>query len=385
MMKSEKNIGLVTYYKENYGSILQCYATKAFLESMGFRCHILYQEYDLMQYFELRLKNLVYHAYKSIRYKGYFSKYVLMRKSMHREKGFLTEIALEKQNNFVKDVLEPEGFTWKKLCKMARNEEYVAFIAGSDQIWNASIRIDPIYFLKFVPNEKRIALAPSFGISEIPTYNQKDVLRGLKGFNRIAVREKIGENIIANFCNVPTIRVADPVFLLSGEQWKLFAKNAEVPRESYIFVHFLNPPKEKTVNEIEKLSISLGSQIICFSYDYQEYSLFKKVIHINGDPKEYVALIQNAKCVCTDSFHSTAFSILLHTVFYTFPRQHLHKESQECRVTNLLEEYGLQRMYCEDGNLHSESAVNWATIDEVSISKHTILVKYLEEELEKRS
>ena len=381
MMKSEKNIGLVTYYKENYGSILQSYATKAFLESMGFRCHILYQEYDSMQYFELKLKNLLHHVYKAIRYKGYFSKYVLVRKSMQREKGFLTEIALEKQNNFVKDVLEPEGFTWKKLRKMARSENYVAFIAGSDQIWNASIRIDPIYFLKFVPKEKRIALAPSFGISEIPEYNRKDVQVGLKGFDRISVREKTGEKIIANLCNVSTIQLTDPVFLLNREQWKKFGKNEKVPTRSYIFVHFLNSPKKQTIYEIEKLSKLLESQILCFSYRYQEYNLFENSIHFDGNPREYVALIQNAKCVCTDSFHSTVFSILLHTSFYIFPRQHLHAMSQSSRVTDLLEQYGLQDKYIASGEIGECSQLNWDMIDKITERNRSILNEYLIDEI----
>lgn len=380
-----KDIGLVTYYKENYGSILQCYATKSFLDSVGFHCHVLYQKYDSMQYFELRLKNLLYHAYKSVRYNGYFTKYISMRKSMQKEKGFLTAEALKKQNEFVSDAIKPEGFTWGELCEIAKRENYVAFIAGSDQIWNASIHIDPIYFLKFAPKEKRIALAPSFGIGAIPEYNKKTVRNGVKGFERIAVREKTGENIIESLCDVPTIQVTDPVFLLNRKQWEQFGKNEKVPKDSYIFVHFLNPPKGQMIYEIEKLSKRLSSQVLCFSYDHQEYTLFKNAIHIDGNPREYVALIQNAKCVCTDSFHSTVFSILLHTDFYTFPRQHLHTASQSSRITDLLERYGLQNKYCE-GDIFSDRLPidGWNIIDEISTSNKFVLEKYLKEALKKR-
>lgn len=383
-MNLEKDIGLVTYYKENYGSILQCYATKSFLESVGFHCHVLYQKYDSIQYFELRLKNLVYHAYKSVRYNGYFTKYISMRKSMQNEKGFLNSEALKKQNEFVSDVIKPEGFTWRELREIAKRKNYVAFIVGSDQIWNASIHIDPIYFLKFASKEKRIALAPSFGINAIPEYNKKTVRNGVKGFERIAVREKTGENIIASLCDVPTIRVTDPVFLLNRKQWEQFGKNEKVPMEAYTFVHFLNPPKEKTVYEIEKLSKRLGSKILCFSYDYHEYTLFTNAIYINGSPREYVALIKNAKCVCTDSFHSTVFSILLHTDFYTFPRQHLHTASQSSRITDLLEQYGLQEKYCEGKIFSDEVPIDWNSIDEISTSNKFILEQYLKDELKKR-
>lgn len=380
-MLMNKDIGLVTYYKENYGSILQCYATKSFLESVGFHCHVLYQKYNSTQYFELRLKNLLYHAYKSVRYNGYFTRYISMRKSMQNEKGFLNAEALKKQNEFVSDVIKPEGFTWRELRKLAKSESYVAFIAGSDQIWNASIHIDPIYFLKFASKQKRIALAPSFGISAIPDYNKKAVQNGVKGFERIAVREKTGENIIASLCNVPTIQVTDPVLLLNRRQWEQFGKNEKVPMEAYIFVHFLNSPKEKTLYEIEKLSKRLGSKILCFSYDYHEYTLFTNAIHINGNPREYVALIQNAKCVCTDSFHSTVFSILLHTEFYTFPRQHLHTASQSSRITDLLERYGLQEKYMKSGKIVGSCQLKWDEIDRITEENGSILNEYLVSEL----
>ncbi len=383
-MKSEKNIGLVTYYKENYGSILQCYATKSFLDSIGFQCHILYQEYNSMQYVVLRLKNLVYHVCKSIRYRRYFEKYITMRKSIQSEKGFMTAVAIDKQNEFIKNVLKPEGFTWRKLRAIANSEKYVAFIAGSDQIWNASIHINPIFWLRFASKKKRIALAPSFGISEIPDYNRKDVIRGLKGFNRIAVREKTGEKIISGLCDVPTIQVTDPVFLLKREQWERFGKNDRVPTESYIFVHFLNPPEEQTIYEILNLSKRLNSKILCFSYDYQVYNLFENAIHFDGNPQEYVALIQNASCVCTDSFHSTVFSILLHTDFFTFPRRHLHSASQSSRITDLLEQYGLQDKYCKDKLINNELTLEWNMIDEISASSQLVLEKYMKEELEVR-
>ena len=38
-----KKIGLVTFFQGNFGSILQCYATKCAIEKEGFECEILFQ------------------------------------------------------------------------------------------------------------------------------------------------------------------------------------------------------------------------------------------------------------------------------------------------------------------------------------------------------
>lgn len=385
-MQMKADIGLITYYKENYGSILQCFATKCFLEQKGYQCHVLYEKYDVKQLGIVRIKNIMFHAYNSLRYKGYFSQYITMRNAMRKEKGFLTLEAHDLQNEFINNVLSPEGFTWKELCMLADNDNYIAFIAGSDQIWNASIRISPIYFLQFAHKSKRIALAPSFGINSIPAYNKKAVQEGLEGFEKIAVREQTGEKIVKQLCDVPTIQLADPVFLLDRGQWISFAENVKTPLEPYIFVHFLNKPSEETVFEINKLSKRTNTIVLCFSYNYEEYALLEKTIHWEGSPQEYVALIHNASYICTDSFHSSVFSIIMHKKFYTFPRLHLHTASQSSRITDLLVRYGLEKRYVKKGAItEDDESMDWNAVDEEMNVERNILKDYLNEEIRKRS
>ena len=80
----------------------------------------------------------------------------------------------------------------------------------------------------------------------------------------------------------------------------------------------------------------------------------------------------------------TVFSILLHTEFYTFPRQHLHTASQSSRITDLLERYGLQEKYWEGKILSNGLPTDWNGIDKISVSNKYILEQYLKDELEKR-
>jgi len=380
-----KNIGLVTYYKENYGSILQCFATKKYLEHKGYNCHVLYERCDTRQFGVVRVKNIIFHAYNSLRYKGYFSQYMAMRKSMKKEKGYLTRRAYNLQNEFVEDILNPQGLTWKELHAIAIRDDYIAFIAGSDQIWNASIHINPIYFLRFVPKYKRIALAPSFGINLIPAYNIKAVKAGLEGFERIAVREQTGEKIIRQLCKVSTIQVTDPVFLLDVNQWTSFAESVNTPSKPYILVHFLSEPSKETIYEIEKFSNRINTGVVCFSYSYEEYSIFSKMTYLDGGPQEYVSLIRDASYICTDSFHSSVFSIMMHKRFYTFPRRHLHTSPQSSRITDLLTRYDLENRYVKSGVIPEEDSINWNAVDNIMKNERTVLRKYLDEEIERRS
>lgn len=70
--------------------------------------------------------------------------------------------------------LQVKKLSWHELKAYASNEDVLACVCGSDQIWNATnIYIDPVYYLKFAPVNKRVAYAPSFGKSEIPQYNKE--------------------------------------------------------------------------------------------------------------------------------------------------------------------------------------------------------------------
>lgn len=380
-MGKEKNIGLLTYYRDNYGSMLQCYAIKSFLESCGYNCHVLYRKTDKRV---LKVKQACGHLLRSIRYKGYFSHYMMMRKATQCEKNYLTNRARLLQNDFIENVLKPEGYTWRELCQLAKQSDYIAFIAGSDQIWNASIVIDPVYFLQFADKRKRIALAPSFGVSQIPEYNRNKITNGLNGFSKISVREETGKRIVNELCTVPVVQVVDPTFLWEQKDWSKFANKNIVHDSPYIFVHFLNKPENRTVQKIEEMAKKSGATVICFSYFYEEYSIFSKMHFIEGGPREYVALIEHADYICTDSFHSTVFSVIFHKKFFTFPRKHLHKNSQSSRLTDMLTRYGLIKNYVQDENDLKEYRINWDDIDIMLENEREVLRRYIKEEVEKR-
>lgn len=381
-MSKEDNIGLVTYYKENYGSALQCYATKKFLGNIGYNCKVLYEVVNSNKRYIRRVINVIRHAWRAMCYKGYFSNYISMRKAMSQEKECISEVAVRRIEHFVEEELEPVGYEWKELCKL--NDSYVAFIAGSDQIWNASISINSIYFLKFSDKKKRIALAPSFGVANIPDYNFKNIKRGLEGFDTISVREETGEQIVKQYVGKKAVRVADPVMLLTKEEWIEFSKNVEVPNERYIFVHFLNKPSKVALDGIMLLSKKMQCKILCFSYLYEEYESFSDYIIYNGSPKEYVGLLCGAEIVCTDSFHSTLFSIILEKEFYTFHRQYIHKNPQTSRIKDLLARYGIEeRLIGDIEQVNRADSRVCKNIQEIVVNERNKLINFLEKEIER--
>lgn len=62
----------------------------------------------------------------------------------------------------------------------------------------------------------------------------------------------------------------------------------------------------------------------------------------DASPLEFLSLINNAKVVVSNSFHATAFSIILNKDFYTYP---VLRHNNESRMIDLLNEFGLIERY----------------------------------------
>ena len=74
-MKVEKKVGLVTLYSNNYGSILQCFATKKTISDMGVGCVVLGRDWKKDNLGDLLLRRLCFLG-RSLRYKEYFKNYL---------------------------------------------------------------------------------------------------------------------------------------------------------------------------------------------------------------------------------------------------------------------------------------------------------------------
>ena len=61
-------------------------------------------------------------------------------------------------NSFVDKELNPIIVSYSELKRMAKNDEYKAFLCGSDQIWNPLFENghDAAFYLDFVPDHKKI-------------------------------------------------------------------------------------------------------------------------------------------------------------------------------------------------------------------------------------
>ncbi len=336
-----KHVGLVTYYNNNYGSILQCFASKHFIENLGYKCHVLY---ETSHYSYIRIiRKCVRLLLKIINDPSYLCNQKQMKNAMKAESLLLSPISKRLMDDFVLSFISPEGYTWGQLCDLGKKSKYICFITGSDQVWNASRGIPDIFFLRFCPLHKRIALAISFGVKTIPAFNSY-IKKYIKEFNTLSVREDVGLSIIGGITSKDISRIADPAFIYSREEWLTFftyGKKKRIPK-NFILVHFLNAPNEIALSNIVQYSTERHLKIVAVGYKHKQFNNVKGIKFVDVSPIDYVNFINESNTIFTDSFHTTLFSVNFEKCFYTYERQYLHNYSQSSRIIEFLERFNLK-------------------------------------------
>jgi len=341
-----KKISITTVYKGfNYGSSLQAYASKLYLASMGYEPEIIVYKDGLLKGRDFRFKKLFVMFLRTFWRPSLFKKTFLTYKNSFQKQ--ISEDAKKAFLNFELNRLQVKKYSWHELKVYAGNDDVLACVCGSDQIWNATnIYVDPIYYLKFAPKEKRVAYAPSFGKSEVPQYNKEIIKKNVSRFDYLSVREEQGVSIIKNLTGREVPALIDPTLLVDKNNWTDILDNfKELKYEKYILLYFLDTPSGAAIKHIKRLVEVYQCSIICIPYKHSEFDEFKSCENIGAGPLEFIHLIANAVFVCTDSFHGMAFSVNFNIPFLIFNRIYGAASDQSSRIVSLLEKLDLQERF----------------------------------------
>lgn len=355
-MNEKHKIGLVTLYRENYGSILQCYSLKFFLNSLNNECDVLYLKDD-ENLFHLDVIKRKIRTLINIIFNPSFLRFLFFSK-LGLNKRNLTKGSESKMDVFVDSFLQPKCVLSTDLKKKEWLNQYDNFVVGSDQIWNVCHIVKPFYFLQFAPRKKRIAVAVSFGISKIPWINQKNLRTALNGFDFISVREETGVEIVKKYSKANVCRVADPTFLYDADEWRDIAKNTKPIQKKYILFHFLNEPNQVAVESVKWLSEHLDLDVVAVGYWHKVLKTIDRINLKEEGPLGYASLIDNAEYILTDSFHTCLFSINFEKKFFVFSRRYVML-SQNSRIYDMLNRFALQdRLISDIENLKNKYLEN---------------------------
>ena len=357
-----RKIGIVAVtYKDNFGSVLQTYATQYTLEKLGYNARI----FEIKGVYRgIMIKKLLYYAgriFDPVEVKYLFAN--LKSRSRKRVSVSADQFAADMKvrhrmySDFNKhwNKMLPAVNGWNGLKKQAEDMDTV--VVGSDQLWRPSNIVGCYYTLEFVPDEvKKISFSTSFGVPELPKRLHRHAKRFLSRIDHISVREDSGAVIVKQECGREAKVVCDPTMMLTAEDWMHIQSVKPFAEGNYILMYLMgdNPKHREFVKKLRKAT---GFRIIGLLHGATYISYDEDVVDekpFNVGPSEFINLIRYAQYVCTDSFHCCVFSILNSTKFFAFRRwPDGSKFSANDRLYTLLKFTGLEnRMLDGDENVN---------------------------------
>ena len=329
-----KRVCIATYHiSSNYGSRLQAVALSKAIDKLGYDSFFL--KSFKVRSFALRHPKMVYAR-------------ICRRLTQKTNKKFfapvpyqVSEIRKKRLNQFTKDHYREldirSGAEWKQIVK-----DRVAFVSGSDIIWNPAVGYPGFYFLDFACYAKLpcLAYASSVGALELPKKYHSAYRRYLNHFKAIGVRENATVKMFSEIIDKPLTKVVDPTMLLTSAEWDEYADKAQYSEKieaRFVFCYFvMNDQKywdyAKMVQEETKLQV-----VVLPMHHLDEQQPF--TIIKDGTPYEFIDLIPRAEFIVTDSFHTAVFSLQYKKEFYLLRRD---RKAEDAKFDELLGRYNLK-------------------------------------------
>ena len=369
-------IALLTFINtNNYGAMLQGYATTRFLEQHGHEVTII--NVPLLNPGEEKKYNIIIRIFKKT-----FSLLDRINRFLNKQKKISF---LEKRRIYVdKELMDNAKIYDKKnmhyfdefrkiYLKNITNKEYYfkddfqsdfsfidLFIVGSDQVWNpwvTNTQFDIFFFSFLKDGQKRISLAPSFGGSKkwyYPKKLTKQIKVLLSKFDDISVRDGDSNFILENKFKIKGVEVLDPTFLLDNYNELLQDCSLNATGSIFIFKFIINEYWVDAIKFISKelqLDVRMDSCLIPF-----DGVPFKPECTV----LEWLALIKTSNFVFTDSFHGMVFCILFRKQFIVTPSY----ANGEGRYIDLAEKLGLEdRLYYTTKQIYEKKDIWIKRID----------------------
>lgn len=328
-MKTQQKIGIMTLSaSDNCGSLLQTYALKRLLENYGevevinFSSESSHAVYD-MPHLTLRKRlKMVFDSTKKAKYQNLDQckrAYASFRKQ---------QLQMDDEELFSEDLGKIKS-------------KYDVVVAGSDQVWNVRMGdFDEAFFLGWT-DTKKVAYAPSLGGRDVRlSKNADQIIKWIKEFDFLSVREEIGKNCLEEVSNRTVEKVLDPTLVLPESEWtKLIGER--LVKEDYIFYYSWAYCYDEQLELVKKESKRLNMPVVVidsrkwFNKDEKQYGF---ILSANEGPLAFLNLMYYANHVYVESFHGMVFAYIFKKNFWLLDwHEDLHQlDSRLLEFVNLL-------------------------------------------------
>ncbi|BCN70592.1 hypothetical protein RE943_40650 [Prescottella equi] len=333
-MTQECNVGILTLTQsENYGTVLQAYATH----------HLLNSEPSTAAF------SLVPTDVSSVRRRRVLS-LLNPRNPTSGTTRIRNFIAMRR---FIEPYTDGRGEKWIDIANREATVDFLGtrfdgFVTGSDEVWNlAFVGEKSIYYAPASMGRVRASFATSanrLDISKV-TRNERDILRrSLESYSLITVRDANTRAFVEKLLGggIEVEEIVDPTLIHGLSDFVRVHRPVERPGRRRILMMV----KDRTVGE--RLISRMGSAVEIDSM----FVRYPNTRYLVADPVQFVGAFGAYDCVVTDFFHATCMSVLSKSPFVSFDSEPLYAV-YESKISNLLAKLGLLDRYV---NLSDHSA-----------------------------
>lgn len=359
-------VGILTFHSaNNFGALLQAISLqKTIIERGNIECELIDYEPEFIR------KDYSISPFKNKHPKAIIKSVLRIPDKIKRNSKFQ---AFRKENVICSKQCQSEE-NFEDVCK-----SFDEIIVGSDQVWNYNLtEYDMRYFLLGIDaSVKKVAYAASTGGADFSTRVADKMVQCLQDFRDISVRESASKTTLEQRLKEKNIEVVlDPVFLTSKNNWMQLA--AKPVKKDYILFFKMGYSKtaEPALEFAKKLSEETGYELLML-WDQETWFKYRDVKHIGAvGPAEFLQWIAGAKCVVTNSFHATAFSIILNTPFYV--ETEIERKDRVLNILNIfkLHNCGLVKGKSENGTIIPE--IEWNAVNSLLDNERQKSLNYID-------
>ncbi|MCK0195604.1 polysaccharide pyruvyl transferase family protein [Ancylobacter sp. 6x-1] len=386
---SRLRVGILTYhFSDNFGALMQAYGLRQWLLNQGVDAEFINYHPSYVE------EGGAFRSLFDPAQAKANLKILYLRLSALQRRLFGSKLQAEQFAAFRSEML---GVSGPSLETAEAVDSYLAspagrfdmLVCGSDQIWNPSPQygLDKVYFLSFpggASDARRVAYAPSFGRGHIDAAYADEARRLLGNVDGLSVREASGVGIVESLTGRPAVCVPDPTILLGDFSSLIERARSEDLPEGHVFCYALRTGEG--IRQIANLVAERTQTRILSPYNvHRRWKEIGETVY--PSPAGWVAMIEKAGFVVTNSFHGTALSILLRKPFLVVGLPGARSGLNE-RAANLLGSVGLSHRHVAAGDLARAAErlaepIDWDAVQERLDGLKETGRAYLTSEIEK--
>ena len=347
-MKFKMKIRTITcHHSFNHGAMLQAFALVKYLQSQGHDVEVIDYRPDYMPGHKVDPGFVSVGFFSIFGIRHLYGWYKIMQAPKRKDEYELEQARRDAFELFFNKYIPVTQKQYTSVKQLRANPpEADLYIAGSDQIWNTNLKNgrDAAFYLDFGTPRRKISYAASFATQNLKRGYTGIVRRRLARFDAISLRERSGLSLLKSL-GYDGIEVVDPVFLLERQVWDevLNADGNEIQceNENYILTYDF----ELRQSIIEPIALRLAALLKCRIYSVSPVNReYAEKSFVCCSPLKFVSLIKHARCIISNSFHGTAFSMIYGKDFFVVKR----KDGLNSRMQDLLNYYGLNERQIDE-------------------------------------